>query len=399
MENFKIIPHFKDSSHFQDFWTKGNGKQLQQWSNANLNFTDFEKFAPFYYRCDDLGDKVVKDIYLKKSFKKATSEIENYIKNGVDFNDPNIPESVKKLFQQTQEVPTWVDWNLIESGAGLCRRSGLNSLIVLRDYTLMGGYDNAYLTKPLIHTGALKKGAVKRLADTLNFWVNVTRNNALQPHQKGYEMAIKTRLIHSYSRLMILEKSKDWDTEKYGLPINTWDMVATYIGFSLVFLHGLKKMDIHISEEEEKGHFMLWKYIGHLIGIPENLLPNTKKEATESFYLWTSIQPSSDKDSVLLAQSLLDENLEATFLKYHFQRKTLRNLHASMNWFLLDKEVNERLKITKVKFPNAFANMIRFRNRWFQKFNSLEKQIKIGGDAQEKVLDDYLKIAPRNVHG
>ncbi len=399
MEVYQLQPTYKDAPHFQDFWKNGNGKKMKEWSGAHLSFDQFEKFEPYYYRCDDLGDAVVKDVYFKKSFKDASAEIENYIRNGVDAQDSNIPESVKKLFQETQHIPDWVDWELMEMGAGLCRRSGLNSLIVLRDYTLMGGYDNAYLTKPLIFTGALKKGAVKRLADTLNFWVNVTRKYSMKTHQKGYEMAIKTRLIHSYSRLMILEKTKNWDTKNYGLPINTWDMIATYIGFSLVFLHGLKKMDMHITPEEEKGHFMLWKYIGYLIGIPENLLPNNKKEATESFYCWTSIQPSSDKDSVLLAQSLLDENLEATFLKYHFQRKTLRNLHASMNWFLLDKEVNERLQIPKLKFPNAFANMIRFRNRWFQKFNNYEKQLKIGGEAQEKVLDDYLKIAPRNVHG
>lgn len=399
MNTPQLQPQFQNTENFLKFWNLGNGKQLQEWSNAELSFKNFEKFAPLYYQFDELGDNVVKDIYFKQNFQEATKEIENYVKNGVDFNDSNIPESVKILFLQTQNIPAWVDWELIESGAGLCRRSGLNSLIVLRDYTLMGGYDNAYLTKPLIFTGALKKGAVKRLADTLNFWVNVTRKNALQPHQKGYEVAIKTRLIHSYSRLMILEKRPDWNTEKWGLPINTWDMIATYIGFSLVFLHGLKKMDMHISEEEEKGHFMLWKYIGYLIGIPADFLPNNKKEATESFYLWTSIQPSSDKDSILLAQSLLDENLEATFLKYQFQRKTLRNLHASMNWFLLDQEVNERLNIPKVRFPYVFANLIRFRNRWFQKFNDYEKQVKIGGDAQEKVLEDYLKIAPRNVHG
>ncbi len=397
--NFSALqPVFSNAKHFRDFWTIGNGKHMQQWSNANLNFDQFDRFKGLYYHTDDLADEVVKYFFFKKSFREASLEIENYITKGVGFNDVSTPESVKKLFLQTQEIPSWVDWNLMESGASLCRRAGLNSLIVLRDYTLMGGYDYAYLTKPLIFTEALKKGAVKRLADTLNFWVNVTRKDALHLHQKGYEMTIKTRLIHSYSRLMILDKRKDWNTEKWGFPINSWDMMATYIGFSLVFLHGLKKLDLSISEQEEKGHFMLWKYIGYLLGIPVEILPNDKKEATEFFYLWTSIQPPSDKDSVLLAKSLLDENLEATFLKFKFQRKILRKLHASMNWFLLDKDVNERLEIPKIMLPRIFPNLIRFRNRWFQKFNTPEKQIKIGGDAQEKVLEDYLKIAPRNVH-
>ncbi len=395
----KLEPFFQQEPHFKNFWNSGNGKQLQDWSGAQLSFSDFEKFTPFYYQCDELGDEVVKDLFFTKNFADAFSEINNHVRNGLDFNDENTLESVKKLFLQTETVPDWVDWNLIETGAELCRKASLNSLISLRDYSLMGGYDYSYLNKPLIFTGALKKGAVKRLSDTLEFWVNVTRKDALKPHQKGYEMCIKTRLIHSYSRLMILEKRKDWNSEKWGLPINSWDMMATYIGFSLVFLHGLQKLRIEISPEEELGHFHLWKYVGYLIGIPVEIIPNNKKEATEYFYNWTAIQPASDNDSTLLAKSLLDENLESTILKYHFQRRNLRYLHIGMNWFLLDEETNERLEIPKVKFPYAFANILKIQNKLFQKFNSREKQIKIGGDAQEKVLEDYLRTAPRNVHG
>lgn len=58
-------------------------------------------------------------------------------------------------------------------------------------------------------------------------------------------------------------------------------MIATYTGFSLVFMHGLKKLAIIISDEEEKGVFHLWKYIGHLLGIPYQFLPENKKEAVE----------------------------------------------------------------------------------------------------------------------
>ena len=398
MKDYQAEPVFKDSEHFKNFWNNGNGKLLQEWSGAELSFDNWDKFAPFFYQCDDLGDQVVKDIYFKTSFKEATAIIKNYIENGVDFNDSSIPESVKNLFDQTQEIPDWVDWTRIEKGFELCQISGLNALIILRDYVLMGGYDYSYLNKPLILTGALKKGAVKRLADTLNFWVNVTRKDALKIHEKGYGFCITTRLIHSYSRLMILEKTKSWDTKNWGLPINSWDMMATYIGFSLMFLHGLQKFEVKIEDEDEDGLFHLWKYIGYLIGIPVEILPNDKKEATEFFYMWTATQPSSDADSVQLARSLLDENLESPVLRYQFQRRNLRYLHVGLNWFLLDDETNKRLQIPEVKFPFAFAKFLRLRNRLFFRYASREKQLKIGAEAQEKVLHDYLRTAPRNVH-
>ncbi|WP_435524771.1 hypothetical protein [Chryseobacterium indoltheticum] len=87
MEDYNLQPRFKDSPHFKDFWTKGNGKQLIDFSGAELSFKDFEKFAPFFYHVDELGDEVVKDVYFTKKYTEASREIEQYIRNGVSEND------------------------------------------------------------------------------------------------------------------------------------------------------------------------------------------------------------------------------------------------------------------------------------------------------------------------
>lgn len=391
MENTILQPRFKDSLHFKNFWEKGNGKRLIEFSGAKVSFKDFDKFSHFFYDVDKIGDGVVNDIYFTRPFPEASKQIESYIRNGVSEND-NIPESVKVLFGQTQSIPDWVDFDLIKYGAELCMRCNVDSLISLRDYCLIGGYDYAYLNKPLIVTEALKKGAVKRLSETLDFWVNVTRIDALSIHQKGYEFAIKTRLIHSYARLSIKKHYKHWDTKNWGEPINSWDMMATYIGFSLVFLYSLKKLGNTFSEKEEKGLFHLWKYVGYLLGIPEALLPDDKKQATEYFYHWTSVQPPSDKDSILLAHSLLNESLENPILKFYFQRKNLRYLHICCTWFLLDDEVCERLEIPKVKFKNLFPLSKQIFNKIYVILLSRDAQIKKGNKDQLKVLEDYLNI-------
>ena len=391
MDKSILQPRCRDSAHFKNFWETGNGKQLIEFSGANLSFKDFDKFSKYFYDVDDIGDQVVKDIYFTQSYPEASKQIENYIRNGISEND-DILKSVKTLFGQTQSVPDWVDFELIKSGAELCMRCNVDSLISLRDYCLIGGYDYAYLNKPLIVTEALKKGAVKRLSETLDFWVNVTRTDSLFTHQKGYEFAIKTRLIHSYARLSIKKHYKNWDTENWGEPINSWDMMATYIGFSLVFLYSLNKLGNTFSEQEEKGLFHLWKYVGYLLGIPEELLPDDKKQATEYFYLWTSVQPPADKDSVLLAHSLLNESLENPILKFNFQRRNLRYLHICCTWFLLDDEVCERLEIPKVKNRNLFPISKKVFNKIYEKLISREARINKGNKDQMKVLSDYLNI-------
>lgn len=301
-----------------------------------------------------------------------------------------------------QEVPAWFDENLANIGARLCMRSGTNALIILRDFVLMGGYDYAYLNKPLIFTGALKKGAVKRLKDTLEFWVHVTREDALKVNSEAYQLIVRTRLMHSYARLKIKEKGQNWDYEKWGQPINSWDMLATYTGFSLVLMQGLKKLSVKISEEEEQGVFHLWKYIGYLLGIPAEFLPENKQQAVEQLYLWSSLQDKGDSDSVHLAKALLDENLENTIYRYPFQRKLLLHLHQSMNWFLLDKEINERLQIPKVGITSVFPRFITKANQIAQQIFKLDdekkyrKLVEIGNRDQMKVLEDYIKHTPKD---
>jgi len=395
MERKILQPRYKDAPHFRNFWSTGNGKLLAGFSGAELSFADFSKFAPYYYQVDETGDQVVRDIYFTKGFHEGSKEMEQYIRHGIP-EEADVPDSVRQLFLQTESIPGWLDHGLLRAGAELCMRSNLDALISLRDYCLMGGYDFAYLNKPLIATGALKKGAVKRLSETLDFWVNVTRYNALEIHHKGYEFAIKTRLIHSYARLSIRKHIRDWDTETWGEPINSWDMIATYTGFSLVFMHSLHKLGNTFSEEEEKGLFHLWKYVGYLLGIPEDLLADNKKQATEYFHLWTSVQPPADQDSVLLAHSLLDESLQNPILKYPFQRRNLRYLHICCTWFLLDDEVCHRLQIPEVPGRKMFPLTKRFINGIYDRTVSRKARIAKGNKDQMKVLQDYLGITEQS---
>ena len=394
-------PQFHNAPHFKNFWEKGNGKNLLDWADFEPDIGNFEKYAPLYHQVDDLGDEAVKETYLKMPYPQASALVKQYSSSKISEND-HAPEGLKKLFLQMQQVPDWFDEDLANAGARFCMRSGTNALIILRDFVLMGGYDYAYLNKPLIFTGALKKGAVKRLKDTLEFWIHVTREDALKVNSEAYQLIVRTRLMHSYARLKIKEKGENWDYGKWGEPINSWDMIATYTGFSLVLMQGLRKLGVNISDKEETGVFHLWKYIGYLLGIPAEFLPENKQQAVEQLYLWSTLQDKGDEDSAQLAKALLAENLESTIYKYPFQRKLLLNLHQSMNWFLLDREINERLQIPKVAMTAVFPRFIIKANQIAQQIFNVDdpkkyrKLVEIGHKDQMKVLDDYIKHTPKD---
>lgn len=381
--------------NIKEFWKKGNGRQLIEWSGAEISLNNLDHYNRLGLEYDVLGDEAAKEIFEGKSFHEAYTYLKKLSETKIS-NTDTMPENIKKMFLAMQETPTWLDKDLIDAGCSLSMRSGINGLISLRDYSLMGGYDYAYLNKPLIYTGALKKGAAKRMTDTLDFWVHVTRNNALEANAHGYQYIARTRMMHSFSRLMIKEKYKDWETEKWGEPINYRDMIATSIGFSLLYLHGLHKLGLSISEKEELGVFHLWKHIGYLLGLPEEYLPNNKKEATEIFYLWTMTQASADEDSVVLAKALEDESIASNIFKNAYQKKFLKYLHTCYVRFLIDEETCERLQITKINLPYVLPRFRKFRNILTQKViemshKNYQRSVFVGNIVQEKISKEYLK--------
>lgn len=385
-ERYKI-----NTTSFSYYWTKGIGAKLLDKLPNKPNLADADQYIPLLYQYDEACDRLVEHLHLKIGFTKGQQLIRDYLQ------DKAIESVYDKLisdFMNTLAIePQWLDWQKLQQGIALSQRSGLTGLIVLRDYCLMGGYESSSINKPLIFTGALKKGAVKRLTETVTFWVDITADQALRKGGIGFEAILLTRCIHSFARLNIL-KHGDWATDKWGIPLNTWDMLATNLGFSLVYLIGLKQMKFNLLESEINGIMHLWKYIGSLLGIPLDLLPDTEEEAIKALYYWTMTQKEGDQDSIALAQALMEEPVHAAYPTSRFGRKLMREVHLYYNNYLLGNySCNllglEKTTIGKIAYFNILKN--KKENSQILKDKVRQQQIRKGRKVHEGVKEIYLK--------
>jgi len=385
-ERYKI-----NTTSFSYYWTKGIGAKLLVKLPNKPNLADADQYIPLLYQYDEACDRLVEHLHLKIGFTKGQQLIRDYLQ------DKAIESVYDKLisdFMNTLTIePQWLDWQKLQQGIALSQRSGLTGLIVLRDYCLMGGYESSSINKPLIFTGALKKGAVKRLTETVTFWVDITADQALRKGGIGFEAILLTRCIHSFARLNIL-KHGDWATDKWGIPLNTWDMLATNLGFSLVYLIGLKQMKFNLLESEINGIMHLWKYIGSLLGIPLDLLPDTEEEAIKALYYWTMTQKEGDQDSIALAQALMEEPVHAAYPTSRFGRKLMREVHLYYNNYLLGNySCNllglEKTTIGKIAYFNILKN--KKENSQILKDKVRQQQIRKGRKVHEGVKEIYLK--------
>jgi len=385
-ERYKI-----NTTSFSYYWTKGIGAKLLVKLPNKPNLADADQYIPLLYQYDEACDRLVEHLHLKIGFTKGQQLIRDYLQGKAI---ESVYDKLISDFMNTLTIePQWLDWQKLQQGIALSQRSGLTGLIVLRDYCLMGGYESSAINKPLVFTGALKKGAVKRLTETVTFWVDITADQALRKGGIGFEAILLTRCIHSFARLNIL-KHGDWDTDKWGIPLNTWDMLATNLGFSLVYLIGLKQMKFNLLESEINGIMHLWKYIGSLLGIPLDLLPDTEEEAIKALYYWTMTQKEGDQDSIALARALMEEPVHAAYPTSKFGRKLMREVHLYYNNYLLGNySCNllglEKTTIGKIAYFNILKN--KKENSQILKDEVRQQQIRKGRKVHEGVKQIYLK--------
>lgn len=71
---------------------------------------------------------------------------------------PRTTEALRDLFAQVDHKPAWLNEGLTEYGNEVCHSTGLTGLRVLRNISLMCGYQASAINTTLVLTGSLSRG-------------------------------------------------------------------------------------------------------------------------------------------------------------------------------------------------------------------------------------------------
>ncbi|EKG10979.1 hypothetical protein MPH_11982 [Macrophomina phaseolina MS6] len=220
-------------------------------------------------------------------------------------------EKLAQLWQQVNTVPEWVDWEQIKRGQDVFYRYGSAALTGLAYQSLLGGMGAARVVETLARTGGFStKVARRRLFETTQHILQCTRSlEAIQPGGEGWASSIRVRLLHAAVRQRIMKLTQTrpeyYDVQKFGVPINDLDSMATISVFSatLIWL-SWPRQGIFVRQQEAEDYIALWRYIAHVIGSPTDAFetPSKAKALMQSLYLH-EIDPS--ETSAILANNLI----------------------------------------------------------------------------------------------
>jgi hypothetical protein len=275
-------------------------------------------------RGDEPVDRLVS--WMMANGMKATRPLfEMALERGIDAV-PDAPQALREFFAHIDARPAWVNDARLDEGARACGIAGLDGMRALLVTGLLAGYQMSAVNRTLLATGTLEKGASRRVAETTKWWFDATSVGGMQRFGAGFKNTIRVRLIHGLVRNHV-QLMPDWDADYLGVPVNQTDMQATYLGFSAVFLLGLRLVGVPLTADERDAVMHLWRYIAWVNGVAEDMLHepvNAQDSATQMLFHNLLSQPMADADSQRLARSLADEPLNRSYPSF----KTLRR-HAA----------------------------------------------------------------------
>ncbi len=200
--------------------------------------------------------------------------------------------------------PDWVDLSSFTPGIRMFHR---NSRLVLGAFVggvLVEGF-STNISKSFFITGRLRDQGVRRLKQNNRHMIELFVPGGLDREGDGWKLSVRLRLIHAQVRRLLYE-SGEWETEAWGVPISAAHLGFAITAFSARLLRHLASLGAVYDEEERASFMAVWRYSGHLMGIPETILFKNEEEALEIFETGGMCEPDPQFESIAMANSLIN---------------------------------------------------------------------------------------------
>ncbi|MFN8126808.1 MAG: oxygenase MpaB family protein [Candidatus Nanopelagicales bacterium] len=218
---------------------------------------------------------------------------------------PDAPASLVDLISQLRDEPPWLDREQIRRGQVAYSSHAKAAGIALGTASMVSGYDNAAASQPLIITGRFLTMARLRTYETSMWVFAVARPGGLERSADGFARTARVRMVHAFVRARIRSRG-DWDVEALGAPINQADLAYTVVEFSLLPIRAMQRVGVHFTDGEIADMYAMWRYMGYLMGVDDQILPADEAQSHLVEDLHVSLGPGPSDATREYTAALLD---------------------------------------------------------------------------------------------
>ncbi|WP_078971355.1 oxygenase MpaB family protein [Streptomyces chattanoogensis] len=252
---------------------------------------------------DAAGDAAINETYELGRQEAVRQALHGFGKNSQAL-PTGLPPRLQHYFELSSVLPEWADPELIERGRALLGRYEALVVSTLLCGSLPLCYGCGDGAEVLARSQRLTSGVYRRLMETSQFVVDVLDDGGLGPQGHGLRSAQKIRLLHATMRYHV-GRQGDWNGS-WGLPVNQEDLAGTLMSFSVVIPRGLARLGVDLPREDRDAFFHVWRVVGHVLGVDNQLNPSTFDDGAELFDTILRRQQRSSEAGIALTKAILD---------------------------------------------------------------------------------------------
>ena len=252
---------------------------------------------------DPLADAMVDDVS-----QLTPAESIQYIQAVMESEEKvlaNAPASVQALYHDANTAPQWLDLEAFGPGIRAFHANAPEILGGMVGGVLVEGFSTAICESFLI-TGRLREQGVRRLKQNNRHMLEIFLPGGLNRYGDGWRLSVRIRIVHARIRHLLSHAPRDWSFDEMGTPVSSAHMGFAISSFSARLLQHATSLGATFSNEERASFMQVWRYSGHLMGIPDTILYCDETEALKLREVAQACEPEPSFSSIIMANALIN---------------------------------------------------------------------------------------------
>ena len=276
------------------------------------------------------------------------------------------PAALRRFFAEAVEPPSWLDYEAHRPALRAFHANSTNVLIAFVAGVLIEGF-STMIAKSFAATGRVltPSSARRRLMQNNRHLLEVFFPGGLERNGDGWKLSMRLRFVHARVRYL-LANSPVWDTAHLGTPISAAHMAFAISVFSARLLHHAALVGAVFDSDEQASVMDVWRYAGHVMGVPETALFLDREHAERIFAIGRLCEPQPDADSADMANALIGAIPLVAGIDDPAEQRRVSKLAYRLSRALIGHELADRLDFPRMYTTGA---LLGFRLR--QRFNDI----------------------------
>ncbi len=254
-----------------------------------------------------IGDPIM-DGVVEELESLPGNQVHQFIEAGMEEDREGLRDAPPRLreffFDAPPPDPDWLEHEAFGPGIRAFQRNSVRILSAFVTGVLVDGF-STLISKSFVQTGRIFDNGVWRLKQNSRHQMEIFWPGGLDRQGDGWKLSVRIRFVHAQVR-RLLGQTSEWEHEAWGVPLSAAHMGYAVACFAARTIEHSEALGARYSTEERASFHDVWRYAGHLMGIPDSILYTDEQDALRLYRIGTLCEPPPSMEAIIMSNALIN---------------------------------------------------------------------------------------------